>query len=326
VALAAFLVPALLPAAAQAAPAQGVATNPAAARKALDFWTPARMRQARPLEVRPSAPGPRAAAPVPRETTSEAPHRVPAAPPADAPGAVASARPPSVFGEVPDPTAETWRQNGVIFFQVEGSLARCSGTSVDAPNRSVVFTAGHCVNSGGAHGQWYRHSWVFVPGYRYGQRPFGVFAAKWLDATPAWLASGSENGDVAAAVVTVNEGGERLGDAVGGAGIAWGLKANQDFDVHGYPVAPPFDGETQRLCSQRPFLGHDPESFLAPGPLNLAVDCDVTGGASGGGWTIAGNLLNSVTNYGYPEDPATDFGAYFGKDVGRLYKRAGAVR
>lgn len=293
----------LLPGASVAAAATGGAAMEAgSARRALAFWTPARMRQARPLELRP----PRRLAPSP------------------SPGAAASRV--SVFSEVADPTAEASRQNGVIFFQADGSLARCSGTSVNAANESVVFTAGHCVNRGGAGGRWYRHSWVFVPGYRYGQRPFGVFAAKWLGTTPEWLRSGSENSDVAAAVVSRNERGESLGEAVGGTGIAWGLPANQVFDIHGYPAAPPFDGETQRLCSQRPFLGHDPESFLTPGPLNLAVDCDVTGGASGGGWTIAGNVLNSVTNYGYPDDPATDFGAYFGKEVARLYKRAGAVR
>jgi V8-like Glu-specific endopeptidase len=231
----------------------------------------------------------------------------------------------SRFDEVGDPTAAAFRQNGVIFFVAYGGLDRCSGTSVNAPNFSVVITAGHCVDSGGPRGKAYARKWVFVPGYRYGQRPFGVFPAKWLDTTRQWLSTGSENFDVGAAVVTRNESGRRLADAVGGAGIAWGLKADQVFDVHGYPAAPPFDGETQRLCAQTPFLGHDPMSLLFGGPLNLAVDCNVTGGASGGGWTIRGNLLNSVTNYGYSDDRATDFGAYFGKEVARLFARAGRV-
>jgi hypothetical protein len=166
-----------------------------------------------------------------------------------------------------------------------------------------------------------------VPGYRYGQRPFGVFPAKWLDTARQWRVSGSENYDVGAAVVGRNQRGQLLAKAVGGTGIAWGLKARQVFDVHGYPAAEPFDGETQRICAQTPFLGHDAQSFLVPGPLNLAVDCDVTGGASGGGWTISGtSLLNSVTNYGYGNDSGTDFGAYFGAEVGRLFHRAGRVK
>ena len=164
------------------------------------------------------------------------------------------------------------------------------------------------------------------PAIATGSGPYGVFPAKWLDTTKGWVTTGSENFDVGAAVVGRNEKGQRLADAVGAAGIAWNQKANQDFEVHGYPAAPPYDGETQKLCTQTPFLGHDPASFRHAGPLNLAVDCDVTGGSSGGGWTIAGNLLNSVTNYGYPTDPVTNFGAYFGKEVARLYKRAARVK
>jgi V8-like Glu-specific endopeptidase len=219
------------------------------------------------------------------------------------------------------------RVNGVIFIVTPFGLGRCSGTSVNAPNYSVVFTAGHCIHSGSPFGWWLGGRWVFVPGYRYGQRPFGVFPAKWVDTTKQWRKTGSENFDVGAAVVSRNERGQLLAKAVGGTGIAWGLKARQVFDVHGYPAELPFDGETQRICTQTPFLGHDTLSFLSPGPLNLAVDCDVTGGASGGGWTIAGKeTLNSVTDYGYTDDPATDFGAYFGKEVGRLYSRAGSVK
>jgi V8-like Glu-specific endopeptidase len=232
----------------------------------------------------------------------------------------------SDFKEVADPTAPGLRQNGAIFFVVPGGfgLGRCSGTSVSAPNRSVVFTAGHCVNEGGR--RWFDREWVFVPGYHDGVRPFGVFVAKWLGATRNWVSDGSENGDVGAAVVGRNERGQRLGAAVGGYGIAWNLSPRQIFDVHGYPAAPPFDGAGQRICAETPYLGHDVVSFLEPGPLNLAVSCEVTGGASGGGWTIHGDVLNSVTNYGYFDDPTTDFGAYFGDAVRTLYRQAASLR
>lgn len=241
-------------------------------------------------------------------------------------GPVADARARSEFAPVADPTAPGFRQNGVIFIVLPGGFGagRCSGTSVNAPNRSVVFTAGHCVNSG--FGRWYNQDWIFVPGYHDGVRPFGVFVAKWLGATAPWAKDGSENADVGAAVVSRNERGQRLGEAVGGDGIAWGLSPHQVFDIHGYPVEEPFDGATQRLCSGTPFLGHDLASFLWPGPLNLALSCSVTGGASGGGWTIHGNVLNGVTDYGYGDDPTTDFGAYFGGAVKALYQQAARVR
>jgi hypothetical protein len=276
------------------------------ARQALRFWTPARMRQAQPLDVAGPAGGGLARASALTE------------------GGDAGAASASDFAPVPDPTAPGFRQNGAVFIVLphRQGFGRCSGTSVEAPNRSVVITAGHCVNEGG---HWYNQDWVFVPGYHDGQRPFGVFVAKWLGATAPWL-GGSENGDVGAAVVSRNERGQSLGDAVGGDGIAFGLPPGQVFDVHGYPVGPPFDGASQRLCAGTPFLGHDVASFLMPGPLNLALTCEVTGGASGGGWTIDGNVLDGVTDYGYGDDRTTDFGSYFGGAVRDLYERAAAVR
>jgi hypothetical protein len=300
------------------------ASSPAQVRRVLRFWTPARMERARPLSVLPSAgdgvAGPSAGASA--VASHATPHRYP--PRAPRRGARAS----STFQAVADPTLEGDSQNGAIFFALghgEG-FARCSGTSVNAPNLSVVFTAGHCVDEGGPRGRWYSRDWVFVPGYHNGVRPFGVFVAKWLGSTPQWLARANENFDVGAAVVSPDESGRRLATAVGADGIAWGLPPDQVFDVYGYPVAPPFNGATLQLCPQTAYEGHDVASFLWPGPLNLAVQCDVTGGASGGGWTIAGGLLNGVTTYGYPADPKTDFGPYFGKAVGGLFGRAARVK
>jgi hypothetical protein len=298
------------------ATASGVRVAATSARAASEFWSLGRMREAQPLEVN----GPRASGRVSAGSERRGtPHRVA--------GVAPRAEFGSDFEQVADPTAPGFRIHGAIFLELGiFGYARCSGTAVHSGNESVVFTAGHCVNSGGRRGRWFKSRWTFVPGYRYGQRPFGVFPAKWLDTTKQWRKSGSENFDVAAAVVGRNERGETLGEAVGGAGIAWNLKPKQTFTVHGYPAEEPFDGETQRVCPDAPFIGHDPDSFFFPGPLNLAVTCEVTGGASGGGWIIEGETLNSVTNYGYFDKTTPDFGAYFGNEVARLYRRAARVR
>lgn len=286
-----------------------------------DFWTTARLRRARPLSIRRAGSAP-PVRPTSVRPSHETPHRYPARAPLA--GAAASA----TFETVPDPDLPGLAQNGAIFFSLgdgEG-FARCSGTSVNAPNLSVVFTAGHCVNEGGGLGHWYQRKWVFIPGYHNGIRPYGTFVAHWLGSTKGWLANGNENFDMGAAVVSRNERGQRLGAAVGGAGFAWGLPPGQVFDIYGYPVGPPFNGATLKHCAQTPFEGHDWASFLWPGPLDLAVQCNVTGGASGGGWLIAGGALNGVTTYGYDDDPATDYGPYFGKAAGRLYEEARRVR
>jgi hypothetical protein len=286
------------------------------ARRARRFWTPARMRRARPLTVRPAAGGPGAA---PGPAAPGEAHRV-------GPRPAISGTPPGALSQtVPDPTLPGLRQNGVVF--VSGGrfreYGRCSGTSVSAPNFSLVFTAGHCVHEGN---HWWAHNWVFVPGYRYGERPFGTFAAHWLGTTPGWLAGENFNYDVGVGVVSRNERGQRLADAVGADGIAWGLSPDQAFEVFGYPVEAPYDGATLRVCPQAGYVGHGLAAFLTPGPLEVGVECEVSGGSSGGGWVISGNTLDGVTSNGYTDDPTTTFGPYFGKAVARLYARASRVR
>jgi V8-like Glu-specific endopeptidase len=245
------------------------------------------------------------------------PHGYPPRLPAS--GALAS----STSETLPDPTLTGLAVNGAVFISENGGFGRCSGTSVNAPNLSVVITAGHCVYD---EGRFFGRKWVFVPGYHHGERPFGTFTAKWLGTTPQWRAAGNFNFDVGAAVVGRNERGQRLAAAVGGDGIAWDLSPRQNFDVYGYPVARPFNGGTLQLCSHATYEGHDFQSFLQPGPLDLAVPCEVSPGGSGGGWAIHGDVLNGVTSTGYDEDPATDYGPYFGKEVAKLFARASGVK
>jgi hypothetical protein len=236
-----------------------------------------------------------------------------------------SQAPESTPEVIADPTAEGMRENGAIFIS-EGrgrGFGRCSGTAVTAGKESLVFTAGHCVFEDGS---WSSRHWVFVPAYRYGERPFGTFVAKWLGTTPGWRKEENFNYDVGVAVVSRNERGQTLAAAVGGDKIAWGLPPGQDFSVYGYSVARPFNGSTLHVCHDTPYLGHDLEAFFTPGPPELGVRCPTTGGSSGGGWLIDGNTLNGVTSNGYSTDPTTTYGPYFGRAVARLYAAAARVR
>jgi hypothetical protein len=283
----------LLGTVALAAPPAHVAISRTSTRATRRFWTQARISEA--------------------EADAEG-----TAPPADEANAAGSET-------VVDPTVEGVRENGAIFIS-EGpgrGFARCSGTAVAAGNESLVFTAGHCVFDGG---HWWARHWVFVPAYRYGERPFGTFVAKWLGTTPGWHEEENFNYDVGVAVVGRNERGQTLGAAVGGDKIAWGLSPAQSFSVYGYSVARPFNGATLHTCPGTAYIGHDLEAFFAPGPPELGVRCPTTGGSSGGGWLIDGNTLNSVTSNGYGNDPTTTYGPYFGRDVARLYHAAARVR
>lgn len=284
-----------------AAPSAGAAGTPSVsfperAAEARSFWTPERMRAARPID---------------------------GTPPAHASGLNPTLT--ATSETIVDPTEPQYRVNGAIFISEGAGIGygRCSGISVVAPSRSVVITAGHCVYD---EGIWSDRKWVFVPGYHHGERPFGTFTAHWLGTTPAWHAHENENFDVGAAVVGRNEKGQTLAAAVGADRLKTGLSPDQTFDVYGYPVEKPFNGGTLQVCREAGFEGHDFGSLFEPGPLDLAISCDDSAGGSGGGWVIEGNVVNSITTYGYPSDPFTNFGPYFGEDVASLYARAKQIK
>jgi V8-like Glu-specific endopeptidase len=319
----------LLAALALLALAAAAAAKPAAVHKSLhvsgleaqrtvQFWTARRMRHARPLSVvlegRPARRALHHVLP-----PSGAPHLVPAlnaAPPRKGPK---SDEPISTV--IADPTAAPYRTSGRVFAVVGQYLVYCSATVVNTANKSVVFTAGHCVNSGGPSPTWYGRHWAFIPGYHDGQRPFGTFVARELWSSTPWAQSENYDYDFAAAVLGRNSRGQRVAAAVGGRGFASGQSRNQVFEALGYPATEAFNGESLWGCNS-PFLRDDPEP-IAGGPAALGINCDMTAGSSGGGWIVGGQNLNSVTSFGYDGLPDVLFGPYFGQAAWKLYSNVG---
>lgn len=328
------------PAAAAAAPS---------AEAVRDYWTPSRMRAAEPVEVAPGASRPQ---PAPLTRGGAGDHRRTEASyvaPAEA-GAPARARlsagertPPRsrILGagvdrsEVADPAAPPVRMHGKVFFTIprggEAGDYVCSGTAVNSRNRSVVWTAGHCVFEPG-EGVGYATNWAFVPGYSGGRgeaSPFGEWPARKLATTGGWRRHSSLRRDLGAAVVTRNAAGQRLGDVVGGRGIGFGQPRARRYEAFGYPaISPPleFDGQREFECTGAP-VEVDNRPPL-PGPPPSGIRCDMTAGASGGGWIADGTLL-SVTSYGYPAEPSradTLYGPYMAGAAKRLYKEVRGKR
>jgi V8-like Glu-specific endopeptidase len=272
------------------------------------YWTPSRLREAAANLRQPLASGAPGAA---IESASPAgqgvPHFVGPRPPA---GASASS------DQVADPTQLPYRTVGLLVGRDPTGPFGCSATVVASPNASTILTAGHCVKE-----RFWTRKAVFVPGFHDGQTPFGIFPAKIEVATPGWLRSQNDNFDEGAMVLARNSVGQRVEDAVGAAGLATGLRPQQQtFDVYGYPGSGPFDGNKQWHC-QSPGLGIDPTSLDDPGPPTIQISCDMTAGASGGGWLIAGGqYVNGLTSYGYKAQPGLLYGPYFGRAVWRLYR------
>ncbi|MEW2359990.1 peptidase [Spirillospora sp. NPDC029432] len=302
----------LLAVPAQAAPAspspapraRTQAADEAAQKRVTGYWTRDRMRSATPMERLFRAK---------KQSAKDAVRR-----------GLEQVLPPSTKA-LPS-TGDTWtgggavaRTAGRVFFTYQGRNASCSGDAVTSANRSTVITAGHCVKLDGA---WHTN-WVFVPGYKDGDRPHGTWTARQTLATPQWTATEDISYDVGAAVVNPLDG-RRLVDAVGGQGIAFNQPRRQTMYAFGYPAAAPYDGSTLTYCSGRAI--NDP--LLSSG---IGLACDMTGGSSGGPWFLSfdegtgSGIQNSVNSFKYNFLPTHMFGPYFGADAQNLYNKAQAA-
>jgi V8-like Glu-specific endopeptidase len=219
-------------------------------------------------------------------------------------------------GPTTDLPARTW---GKVFFSTPNGDYVCSGTAVASANESVVWTAGHCASNPSVR-SFYRHRWIFVPGYDNGKAPFGRFVGKRFFTTRAWYRHGDSAFDLAAIVVAPLNG-KTLVDTVGGQGIAFNQTRSHEYVSGGYPADYPFDGRSLYVCDA-PLGTND----RAASPPTVAIGCDMTGGSSGGGWLMnvqngLGTLV-SVNSYGYFSQPDAMYGPYQGNAAERLYDQA----
>lgn len=305
---------------------RAAATTAAAQRAVRAYWTPARMRAARP--VAPSASRP-----------PEGAVRVPAAAALgtvsgrlDRPVSVGAAadrahrsRRGAVAGAAwPTPSAATVaRTTGKVFFTLGGDDWVCSGSAVASADGATVLTAGHCVNAGGdgvSPGA-YASSWLFVPGYQTdGVAPYGEFPATHLATTTGWRTLPEDyDDDVAFANVAPNDEGHTLAEAVGGLPVGFGRARGERVTVLGYPAADPYDGRRLTYC--RGYLVQD----TFGGSLDQGLRCDMTPGSSGGPWvggwdpaTGSGTLV-SVTSFMYYGLDGYLWGPYLGATAKALY-------
>jgi hypothetical protein len=263
---------------------KAVAQDKAAVQR---YWTPERMRNARPADRILSGTFAPAAKPVRK-----------------AAGAAVQVPPPY--------TSQPTSTNGKVFFTESGLNYVCSGTALLSGNKSVVWTAGHCVNDGAGT---FVTNWAFVPAYADGSRPYGTWTARRLLTTSGWNASSDFSYDNGAAVVNTG-GGRALTDVVGGVKPTFNYPRRQTYVSHGYPAAPPFNGQRLYTCTSP--LRYDDTSANPP---TMGIDCNMTGGSSGGGWTVNGSL-ESVNSYGYTTLPNVMFGPYQGSVSESLYTQA----
>lgn len=281
-----------------------------------DFWSSDRMRRAT-ADV-PSVTNVHAATARVLGAPSGVPGRVTSRPPRPRRQAAILARTAEVATNY---TAFPLSTSGKLFsVDSIGQLFVCSATVVNSDNLSVVWTAGHCVHEGNG-GAWFEET-LFVPAYKDGSAPLGEWPVidayvptGWTDNEELWQY------DMAALVVAPEASGTPVADVTGARGIAWNESQDQYFEAYGYPSAGSFTGERMYVCdsSVTHLAGN-----LQPPPMGIS--CDMSQGASGGGWIISDEFINSNTSFGVPTAlPGVLFGPYFNDVTAALHSAASAV-
>lgn len=295
-------------------------------------WTPARRAAAEPMPALPlSRAGTLAGSPLLEANGASGAARAP-----ETGSATTSVSPsgPIEGVDTGNPTLFPNRANGIVLGAFgEGRKEvgyQCSGSVIHSPAGDIVLTAGHCVID--AETGDVAHEVIFVPGYREGAVPFGVWAASSWVTTPEWSSTAGtrdpdEAGDMAMLVLAPKAGtGASVEATVGGLSIAFEGPREQTYTQWGYPAEAPYP-EGQILYSHTtPYAGADPFYPLSIAPIRIASD--FTEGASGGPWTIgptSAPTVLSLTDYFYEFDPGHLYGAYFGSAARQVYETAAGV-
>jgi Trypsin-like peptidase domain len=267
--------------------------GPGLARRIAAYWTPARMRSARPIGARgaPLPPGPAIATPSSRA--------------------------------VPNAVAYPYATAGRIFLRTRHGKAFCSGVAINSPSRRLVLTAGHClmVREGSAiHPETTKYL-EFVPAYAHGRAPFGRFVMEAGYVTTPWRKLESPNFDFGAVITYPNALGQDVADAVGGgADVALDLPRRQEYTIVGYPG---YDQQSMQVCDGD-FSGANPFSRGLPGPAQSLAGCYLAPGSSGGPWFVGEPpLLDGLTSETVQLHPFDHYlsSAYFGsRNLGPLIR------
>ena len=190
-----------------------------------------------------------------------------------------------------------------------GGRRFCTASVVHSPRHDLLVTAAHCLDRTGDA------DIEFVPGYRNGKAPYGVWKLGRRFLPEGWVHGRDEDSDVAFAVVAAGRDGKggRVEDVVGGnrfvAGMATGATA---VTVTGYPNA----RQAPIVCTDKP----TPHSRL-----QQRVECPgFSGGTSGSPWVNGDGEVVGVLG-GHDGGGATadvSFSVVFGVEAEQLYREA----
>jgi V8-like Glu-specific endopeptidase len=207
---------------------------------------------------------------------------------------------------------------GALFASGPDGNHFCTASVVDSPGRDLLITAAHCINAGDGHG--YRSNIVFVPDYRDGQEPFGVWTTKDLLVAPQWADSANPDYDVGFVVLNPHDG-QNIEQILGADRLGTDLGYEYLVHVTGYPDS-----------SSEPITCVNWTSRFSD--TQLRFECaGYTGGTSGSPWVIrfsplshTGFIVGVIGGYQQGGDtPSVSYSVRFGAAVQQLYRQAEAA-
>lgn len=284
----------------------------AAARSSTAYWTPERMRAARPAPMPDGIDAPDGEA-TDRPGRVGAPRDV-ATPAAPVSSTATVSAAPAGSGQA---TQAVNASPGVgrVFFTHHNEDFFCSGATINNPQANLVSTAGHCVHPGDGGSVWF-DNWVYAPEFTEGEPLHGLWSAKEFTSVEGWVDWGYLWWDFA--FVTMHPlGGDRLVHVTGGQGLSVNKSKSFSAMLLGYPGEPPFDGQSQFFSSGT--------TKVAGAQRIKLKDCPLNKGASGGPFLRAWDndlrfgFVNSVMSY---KLSGNMYGPYFDDDVLDIYNVA----
>jgi V8-like Glu-specific endopeptidase len=206
---------------------------------------------------------------------------------------------------------------GAIFASGPGGNHFCTASVVSSPGHNMLVTAAHCVNGGKKSG--YEKNIVFIPAYRDGTEPYGVWTPSKLLVAPQWASSENPAYDVGFVVLNSNDG-KDIQDVLGANQLSFSPRYHQPVRVTGYPDSANAPVACRNWTSRQ-------------SATQLRFDCGgFYDGTSGSPFvtrfdpfTGTGTIIGVIGGYQQGGDtPSVSYSSYFGDDIRQLYEQAEA--
>jgi V8-like Glu-specific endopeptidase len=219
-------------------------------------------------------------------------------------------------GDTPDAhTAVTALRVGALFEHDASGDHFCTASVVDSPGKDLLITAAHCINNGDGNG--YKTDIVFIPDYRDGSAPFGIWTPQQLIVAPQWASSSDPDYDVGFVVLQPLNG-QNIQQVLGGDRLATDTRYDYLARVTGYPSSAGAPITCLNWTSEK-------------SDTQLQFNCDgYTLGTSGSPWVAdfnsgsrTGTIVGVIGGYQEGGDtPSVSYSTFLGGDIHQLYEQA----